>query len=333
MIRRLLVPLDGSEVAEAVLPYAIAYATLFDSEVTLLRVVEPVEAAAARPEAPLAAVIAVAMDQPFAAPLVGASVPRAEEEPSEPASERAHAYLVAVAQRLSHAGLQVHTRVAQGQPAVVIAELAASFDLVAMATHGRSGVGRWVYGSVADKVLQSAPVPLLLVRAQPTPPAAIAPITRLLVPLDGSTLAEQALPLATLLAERTGAELVLLQSLAWVQQAFYDPYGYGAALTIDTLIEEGQASAHQYLDAVREPLVERGLKVVTIVRLEAAAEAILTTVEEQQADLIVMSTHGRSGLGRWTLGSVADRVLRGAARPILLVRAGAPPRATGRDEA
>ena len=90
------------------------------------------------------------------------------------------------------------------------------------------------------------------------------------------------------------------------------------------MLEQAQTDAHAYLEGIGQRLAERGLTIRTDVRLEAAAEAILDLAVEQQADLIVMSTHGRGGLGRWVYGSVADRVLRGAAIPVLLVRAGVP---------
>jgi nucleotide-binding universal stress UspA family protein len=209
-----------------------------------------------------------------------------------------------------------------GPPAPVIIDAGRDFDLIAMATHGRSGIGRWVYGSVADKVLHGASVPVLLVRARPAATAGAVPPRRILLPLDGSELAEQALPLALALAERAGAELILAQSIASAAMALANPYGYGVGAA--ELLEHVQAGAQAYLEDVGQRLADGRLTVRTEVRLEPAAEAILDVASEKQADLIVMSTHGRSGVGRWVLGSVADRVLRGTTVPVLLVRSGLP---------
>jgi nucleotide-binding universal stress UspA family protein len=186
-----------------------------------------------------------------------------------------------------------------------------------MATHGRGGLGRWAYGSVADKVLQGAPVPVLLVRAD----AAAAMLSagwprRLLVPLDGSDLAEQALPLATDLARRAGADLCLLASISWAFTTH--------AVQLISLEGPAQQVTAAYLQRVSRRLAASGMPVASTIRLEPAADAILAGAAAQRADLIVMSTHGRGGLGRWLVGSVADRVLRGATVPVLLVRAGVP---------
>lgn len=147
-----------------------------------------------------------------------------DEEPWETASVDAHAYLTGVANRLADSGLVVSTEVLEGDPATAIGDYAAARPgdvLIAMATHGRSGLGRWLLGSVAERVLHMAPAPLLLVRppSSPTPhplgegrlPAAGSlPYTHRLVPLDGSPLAEQALDQAATLARALGATLVLV---------------------------------------------------------------------------------------------------------------------------
>jgi nucleotide-binding universal stress UspA family protein len=311
MIRSILVPLDGSTVAESILPTIVAFARVTGAAVTLFQVVEALGAT----EGGLDPVLSLLTTQPETE-----RVPDADVEAR--AAERADAYLVATAQRLSHQGVTVHTRVVVGHPAEEIVQAGAAFDLIAMATHGRSGIGRWVYGSVADKVLHGATVPTLLIRAREEAPAQVDAPHRIVVPLDGSALAEQAIPLAAAVAQQAGAAVTVVYSVAWAAMAMADPAGYGAAMVTADLLTQAEADGRAYLAEVRERLRAQNLSAQAVVRIDPAADAILTVATEQQADVIVMCTHGRSGLGRWVLGSVADRVLRGATIPVLLVRAG-----------
>jgi nucleotide-binding universal stress UspA family protein len=147
MYRRVLVPLDGSELAEAILPFAGQVARPFDAEVALLRVVEPLSAAEA-----VASAGVVAPDTFVLREL------------------EAKRYLLKVERRLSNEGLRVRTLVALGRPAeaIVDAVKTSGADLVAMTTHGRSGLGRALFGSVAESVLRTSPVPVLLVRTPAT---------------------------------------------------------------------------------------------------------------------------------------------------------------------
>lgn len=302
MIRHMLVPLDGSALAEASLPAVRELSRLTGASVTVLQVVEPPE--------PLA-------------DLIGTEYPEVELDLQIADEGVAHAYVTDVATRLNREGLVAHTRVMLGQPAEIIIQIAGEFDLVAMATHGRSGLGRWVYGSTADKVLRGAPVPVLLVRAQPDAIPVPGPFRRILVPLDGSDLAEHALPLASVLAQRAEATLVLTRGISWAQE-FVGANAYLGGYTAINVLDLAAESARDYLSQVAQRLTAQGLTVRTDIRVEPAADGILASAADHQADLIVMSTHGRGGLGRWVYGSVADRVLRAAELPVLLVRASVP---------
>jgi nucleotide-binding universal stress UspA family protein len=302
MIRQILVPLDGSKLAESILPSVEEFARLAGASVTLLQVIEPIESVV---------------------DLFGQEYPGVERD-LQAADERvAHTYLTGVAQRLLRAGIVAHTRVVVGPVAETIIQLAHEFDLIAMATHGRSGIGRWVYGSVADKVLRGATVPVLLFRARESGPPASGHPRRILVPLDGSELAEHALPLAASIARLAGAEITLVRSISWATE-FIGANAYLMSYSSADLIDLADQSARDYLREVAERLTAQGLTVHIDVRLDPAADGILLCAEQQHADLIVMSTHGRGGFGRWVYGSVADRVLRGASIPVLLVRANVP---------
>lgn len=298
MISRILVPLDGSPVAESILPTVEAFARSHQAQITLFQAVEPSEAATTI-IAPSASIV----------------------ERDKMAAEHAHAYLISIAQRLKQEGFTAQTRVLIGAPAEAIIMMGHEVDLIAMGTHGRSGIGRWVYGSVADKVLHGAAVPILLIRSRAEAPVNRREAKRLLVPLDGSELAEQALPIASEIAKRAGGSLCLVQSVGWAAMTVGDyPYGYGAGIDVVALLQEAEQQAREYLNGLAARLRAEGLAVETFVRDDLAPIAILDVAEKQSADVIVMSTHGRSGIGRWVMGSVADRILRASTVPVLLVR-------------
>jgi nucleotide-binding universal stress UspA family protein len=314
MLRRILVPLDGSALAEAALPAARAIARLTGARVTLVQAVEPAET----------------LDD-VGDPLAGGLALELQATDDRIAIYRvvdAHAadYLAGVAGRLAPDGIAARTQVVAGPAAVAIVEAAREADLIVMATHGRGGLGRWAIGSVADKVTQGAPAPVLLVRAEQAQPLAAGYPRRILVPLDGSDLAERALPLAMQLAARAEAEVILTHVVA----APDGPDGDAAEGPLGLVREQARA----YLHEVSQRLVEPGATLHTDVRVGPAAEGILAAADARRADLIAMSTHGRGGLGRWVYGSIADRIVRSAGVPVLVVRAdvasGAPPWAEAR---
>ena len=143
----------------------------------------------------------------------------------------------------------------------------------------------------------------------------------LLVPLDGSKLAEMALPMAKSIAGQFNSRITLLQVVALPYAAGFGHESSGTFSDLNSLNQEMKREATSYMEAKRQVLHQAGIQVdVQIVMGKSAAEAILTAVDELEADTIVMSTHGRSGLMRWVFGSVADKVLRHADVPIMLVR-------------
>lgn len=293
MLKTILVPLDGSPLAERALPIAQRLAADRNSRVLLMR---------------------AALAHAFPG--------------TDPAERQAHVideaedYLEVVAARLSAAGLTVATAVPYGPAAdAILDEVRINKpDLIVMATHGRSGLGRWLYGSVTEAVLARSPVPVLTVRAWQDQPPISQPFQarRLVVPLDGSPFAEAALPVARDLAAALGAELLLLQAVM-VPVDLGEP-GYGrsvAALEHD--LGDRAAAAREYLATVRARLAaeQPSCQVGIEVRYGAPVEAIASAAG---AGLVVMATHGRTGLARMFLGSVAAAVLREGVTPLLLVR-------------
>lgn len=200
-------------------------------------------------------------------------------------------------------------------------------DLVVMSTHGRGGLGRIWLGSVADRLLHSVTVPLLLVRPRvegisPVPSV----VERIVVPLDGSALAESVVEHAVTLARLFSAELYLIRVVppaVYVAPALDFPFAYDSAL--DAALKQ---EATDYLATLAGTLRPRGLRVATGVdRSQVVAEGLLAAVAATPGALVCLSTHGRSGPGRVLLGSVADKLVRGASCPVFVWRPGTVARA------
>jgi nucleotide-binding universal stress UspA family protein len=297
MYRRILVPLDGSPVAEQVLPYARYLAGKLKIPVDLLGVVDVVgmtgsmEASNARN---LDAFIAENV-------------------------HRSKAYLEKISKTFT--GVASSHMVMKGKPEEVVIENAASYGdtLIAMATHGRSGVDRWLLGSVAEKVLRVTTNPLLLVRATKDGKSeGEQVIKRVIVPLDGSALAEKVLPHVTALAKGITFETVLLRAynLRQVISTFED-----YVPDWDLLEAEAMGEAMSYLNGKARELKGQGLiEVSTRASEKEPAQEIIDLAREPDS-LIAMCTHGRSGLKRWVLGSVTEKVVRHSNSPVLVIPA------------
>ena len=293
MYKRMLITLDGSEISEVVFPYAKELAGRIGLEVILLHVHSPEEGEAA--------------------PLHQAYIERKAEIMKQLAAEVQQK--TATGQR--DKAIQVRGELITGYPAEEILRYADKndVDLILMATHGRSGVRRWVMGSVAEKVLQASKVPIWLVRAGISQEKTRHkwPKGTMLVLLDGSRLAEAVLPHVKTLAKQQNAEPVDVVLFGvcepLVESGYYIP-------DVPMRLEE----LKKYLAKVEKQLKDAGLSVRSEVRKGKPAEQIIEYASEKSFNLIVMSTHGRSGLGRWVFGSVASKVLHEASTPILLIR-------------
>lgn len=310
-----LVPLDGSEAAEEALMYAEAVAKATDHPLRLISVIGGESGG-----------------------LFGVSE-EVQHHLEQGQRESAMQYLAAKARELEQRGVQVSTRLVTGDPAhqLVAAAQRGRVPMVVMATHGRGGLQRWLIGSVADKVMRLNTRPTLLVHAQEQAaphPRRVVTLQRLMVPLDGSPLAEQALTQAVHLARALAAQLVLVRVqpyfTTWEMSSGYTPYIVGVD---ETLVD----AAKQYLQTARTR-VPADVPVETHLLRDAPALVLAEFAQQQAIDLIVMATHGRGGLRRVVLGSVADRLLH-AQIPVLLIRpavtAGKPQggRGNGKDRA
>ena len=291
MIKRILVPLDGSELAEQVLPYAAEFARRADAELLLLTSIQPVG-------------------------IWDATATAINWEREE---RLAQEYLDAQKERLQAAGAKVRVKRQHGEAAANILETAETdkVDLIAISTHGRSGLSRWLFGSVADRIVQSAHVPLLMIRPDAKKPAPSTVFEKLLVPLDGSDVAASALPFVEEVAKLFGAGVVLYHAVAPISA--YPGFETVNPQLDGKVLQEMQQQAKDLLSRNAKEMSERGVRATVAVSIDLAVDGILRAANETGADLIAIGTHGRSGLGRLVMGSVANAVMRRATLPCLLV--------------
>lgn len=298
--RSILVPLDGSSLAEQAIPLASRIAQPAGSKVRLALVHQ-------LPAAPL---------DPAAASLF-TSIELATRK-----SERA--YLRGTQATLRERGVRLSAAVTlTGNPGPALAEHVRDLgiDLVVMATHGRGGLRRAWLGSVADYLVRTLEIPVMLVRpADDQAPAEPRPAGRVLVPVDGSALAEEALGPATALARLWDAELSLLHVVPPVvlsiDGAIPMPSAYDEELTALS-----RAQAQDYLDDLVERLQVQGVRASSAAVVAwSTVDAILEAGRPGRADAIVLATHGRGGLRRLVLGSIADKLVRVGEVPVLVCR-------------
>jgi nucleotide-binding universal stress UspA family protein len=294
---KVLVPLDGSRTAEHSLVYLSALKRLGECRVELLSVAD--EAEAYHGEATAEAI---------------------EREANLLAT-----YLREVSADVKrHVGIEVEQKLVRGAPAQRIAEEieATKPDLVAISSHGRTGVARWRIGSVADKVIRGSPCATLVIGPNAhrdevwIDAGAEEPFKQILVPLDGSDLSEAALDTAVHYAEAFGSTIHLVNVIRFP----YTDYLYEGASTGD-VIDVLQDAANQLVNETAARLAPR-VKTTTAVRTGDPATQLEEYVVQHAIDLVVMTTHGRSGFTRTALGSVADRMLAQSAAPVLVVRVG-----------
>lgn len=274
---KMLVPLDGSPFAEQSLSVAESICLAYGAHLTLMSV-DPSKK----------------HHWPFSAIAPNDQIKGGEAERKQ--------YLEQIASRLKKAGLETGIAVSKGDVATQIIDYAhdSRVDLIVMGTHGRSGLERFMIGSVANKMIQISDTPILLLRPTTEWRSRWSQFKRLLVTVDGSHESERILPFARALAAQFGSEVILLS------------------------VPEGQASVsyraqlQDYLQKLADAFADDGIKVQAIVTGSSPARTIVRTSEEERADLIMLATHGLGGVERLMIGSVADRVVRQAQCPVFL---------------
>ncbi len=296
MFKRILVPLDGSRLAESVLSSALFFAEQFGAKIILFHAVEQAAPATVHGERHLLT------------------------------TEEAQTYLNDLAARLARPGLVVETNVHPVKEADVarsiiehITELNA--DMIVLAEHGNSGLRNMLIGNIAQQVVQRATTPLLFVRPQMDNVPAFA-CRKILVPLDGTPIHEPALPVATALARACGAALHLITVVPTTGTLSAERAGTGLLLptTMTAVLDLAQRDAVEYLQKTTARLLADGLSATAAVVRGDTAPAILNAAERAGADLIVLATHGRANIDAFWSGSITPKVLSRSDVPVLLVR-------------
>ena len=295
----IVVPLDGSDLAERAVPYATAFAKATQAGVLLVTTWEGIQHGLEN------------------------QLPDLVTELTQRGEQYYRDYLAGVAKQVAAEGVAVKTELLLGDPTDEIMRYLRETDpqLLALATHGRSGLSRWLYGSVASRLVQDSPEPTLVIGPKVLEEPAVRPVRRILVPLDGSDLSQLALRPAVELAEAFGADLVLAEALRFATQAFAFGVPEVDIGRLDLILTQ---AAEEHLAQTRERLRTTRPVETRVVRGQPT-EALLDLEDAEQIDLVVMASHGRGGIARVALGSVADRMLQGRA-PVLLIR---PETATG----
>jgi nucleotide-binding universal stress UspA family protein len=288
MWKRILVPLDGSNLAELALAYAEELAMAFNSELVLLYVSEP------------------------------------KEEQYRPMHQL---YLEEVAKRVGEhvkKRAQIKTVILTGEAAEEIISYARKnkISVIIMASHGRSGITAWVMGSVAGNVLRTAEVPVLIIGvSQPSrkaPPKRL--VERVLLPLDGSERGEVAVPYVRELINKLGVEVILFGVVA-AGQHIRTVGGLDYILYPEAELELVKSEAKEYLDRVHRRLKGKGALRVELKVSDDVAGEIIRFADKAKASLIAISAHGHSGIEKWVFGSVANKIVQASKIPVLVVRA------------
>ncbi|NQW22019.1 MAG: universal stress protein [SAR202 cluster bacterium] len=310
MYDRILVPLDGSPLAEQVMPFVARISLGTGIPVHLMRVYPTVSDELTNPVHGLNK---------------GGIMAGVHDEIID--------YLNCVRRNTDGLGTDVTCEAYEGDAVSHIIEEAEKTpnSLVAMSTHGRSGVSRWLMGSVTDKVLHATKNPMLIVRGRHEgEPELDTNLETIIVPVDGSSLAEMVIPHVAALAKAMNLSVTLLR-VATTAEEIITVTGYQGSnggrniefQDFEKMATEARNQALDYLVKLEGSLREQGVAKVNH-RMESGppAQVIVDVAHDTSDNLVAMTTHGRSGPARWTLGSVADRVVRHSGDPVLVIRSG-----------
>jgi nucleotide-binding universal stress UspA family protein len=298
LFRSFLVPLDGSHLAESVLPLVERLAAAFAGKVRLLHIMEQHAPSSIHGERHLTS------------------------------SVEAEAYLMTVAARLHRAGIAVETHVhgaREGDVARSIVEHTQELDsdIVVLCTHGGGGLRELLFGSIAQQVLQRGTRPILLIPPSATKHPPAFSLRQLLVPLDGTPAHEQALPAASAIAHVCSAvmRLVLVIPTLTTLSGERAVPGLLLPITMTAILDLAQQGGAEYLEHIAAAYRTEGLSVSVEVARGDPVPTVLDLADRHETDLIVMASHGRAGIEALLSGSVAPRIAGRTGHPLLLLRA------------
>lgn len=295
MINHILAPLDGSSLAECVLPHVVACARAFDARITLLRVLDEMTSEGAVPISPVSWHLVRAQGQ---------------------------RYLEDVAGRLAELGCEAQTVLLEGKAAEEILSYAEQneVDLTIISSHGRSGLYRWNASSVAQKVIFETKSSVLIVRAYRATEAPLDEFAyeKLLVPLDCSRRAECVLPVASMLAQESGGTLLLAHVLVPPQLPRRAPLTEREQALVAEMVELNLKTAEAYLQEISGNL--RVKSEIRLITERDAAGALHDLADAEEPDLIVLCAHGHTGARRWPFASLALNLIVYSSVPLLVVQ-------------
>ena len=298
VIRQILVPLDGSGLAESVIPAAAALARAFGARIKLLHIIEE------RPP------------------------DRIHGEPHLTDGDQAQAYLDEVARRPVFQGQAVEVHVhptKQGDVAESVVDHAQEFgaDLVVLSTHGKGGLRGFLFGRIALRALQRGTTPVLLMN--PTTSAAVPPFAcrTILVPLDGTAAHEPALAVASTLgrAWQAALHLEIVVPTTGTLSGHEAATGVLMPLATRAILDMAERGAHEYVERLAQALRAEGISASSHVSRGEPAASLVEAAERVGADLVVMASHAKGAMDAFWSGSLTPKVVERLQRPILLIRA------------
>jgi len=299
MFDPILVPLDGSLLAECVLPHVVAIGQAFKAKIMLLHVQDKNRAGAST--------------QLF--DLLNWQINKTE----------AKLYLERIADRLKKSDLRTEATVLEGQVVEGIAEFAQSqgMKLVILSSHGHSGLSQWGISSVMLKIILSAPTSILIIRGRQPATSEIMeqPYRQILVPLDGSQRAEYALPLITLLARFHKSRTHIVHVVKTPEMARQMPPAQEDVDLSNRIVARNREEAIRYLEQVKSRSHLEGIDVQThLISSDNAAAALHDLVEQEHIDMVALNAHGYSGNNQWPYGSMANNFILYGKTPLLIVQ-------------
>lgn len=297
MINHILVPLDGSELAECVLPHLMAIAPVTGARVTLIHVLER------------------SLSRNGNAAVIDPLGWHMQKQESQ-------SYLDRIAQRLEKLDLPVEQAIVEGNAAEALIEFARNnaVDLLVLSTHGRTGLSEWNVSSVVQKILLRSYKSVLLIRAYVSPPEEVH-YSQLFLAIDGSVRAEYIVPFAMSLAQAHQSNVILGTVIQKPQPIQRFPLSEDDAAWIQQFTEKNQNEASRYLDQLATQLSLKGLSAeAKIAVAENALGAVYDMVEESNADLVMIAAHGYSGERRWPYGSIAASLIAYGRTPLMIMQ-------------
>lgn len=297
MFDSILVPLDGSELAECTLPHAIAVARSFDAEMTLLRMLENNQS--------------------------GAFTEMFDPLNWQINKTQATLYLEKRRIQCQEAGLRTRAAVLEGLVAEGITEYAHSqgMKLIILSSHGQGGLTQWGISSVTQKIILSAPTSILIVRARQQAYTAIPPYQRILVPLDGSQRAENVLPIVTQMGQIHQSEIHFVQVVQTPDMVRQMPPVYEDIVLSDRIVARNRAEGVRYLEEVQARSCLKGVTIQThLMTSDNPAMELHRIVEQEKIDMVTLSAHGYSGNHQWPYGNIVNNFILYSKVPLLIVQ-------------